>query len=503
MSKKKHGGEQRRTMVRLIALILCVLMVGSAVVAAIFSTGYAEELNATALEIYVEEDLHGLRVNQVTRYVNRTGVPLSEVLFSLGANALRRSQSAPFEDIDGAYPEGFTPGGADLFLVAVNGAAASWGVQGGQEAFLRVACDLAPGEEAEFSFGYEVLLPQAKGFLGTGDIGWRLSFFYPAPLVYAPSLDQFEAIKESAISSSLYFDQQDFTATVDHPSSYAVVSGGEARVTEGASGRSITHIALPAARAFALALSRRYSVCERAESPVKLSLYSKSRLSAGKALDAAARAADFLAKTFGDLPRARFTLVETDDPGQESCFDGLIFLDTKLFALGKADELEREIAFQMARQIFKLSLGVNPAREAWLSDAVSRYAMLLYYEDAYGYDRYLQELNINSLDALNVALPSSLTVDSYADEFRTREEYLAVIEGRGAAAMHEIRLATGKDVLNAALNEYIKANARGHASIADFAAALNQAAGRELDLFLMETLTRMGEMSGRMMEWYE
>ena len=77
MAKNHHSG--KRGLTRLLALILCVLLGGMAVVGVLITVAYGEESpgHATQLTLTVEEGAQGLRALQVTRYVNQTGGHLS------------------------------------------------------------------------------------------------------------------------------------------------------------------------------------------------------------------------------------------------------------------------------------------------------------------------------------------------------------------------------------------------------------------------------------------
>lgn len=503
--KKPPKEGKKRVATRVIALTLCILLAGSAVVAALMSVAYAEEMGSTQLSLYVEEGLLGVRAEQTTRYVNETGRPLTSVLFSLQANALRRNWTTPSLDGDslGAYPDGFNPGGAELYLVQVDGEDAAWGVQGESESIVYVACDLAAGEAVTFTFGYEVLLPSADGFLGVGDVGWRLTFFYLAPVYFDDALERFSPVAVGSIASAIHFAPQDFHLTIDAPTNYLVATGGETTTEiERADGRTVTRAELTGARSAAVALSRRYTRYEGDADGMAVAVYTLHRTKAGQVIDIARRASAFFAGLIGDTPRRTMTFVETDAPGVDDVHDGIALLDEALFAHGQDDALEKAVVSAIAWQYFGGAVSSDPAREPWLCDTLGWYLMLLYYEDTYGNDRYAEEMEKNSRDALDITLPGRLTVDSYAQEFSSRADYEAVILGRGAVSMHDMRRSVGRDAFSKALGQYYAANKGGVASIADFAAALSSAAGRDVDLMLMGALTEV-RRAGENIDWSE
>lgn len=148
-------------------------------------------------------------------------------------------------------------------------------------------------------------------------------------------------------------------------------------------------------------------------------------------------------------------------------------------------------------------MGSDASLEPWLSESMANYLTLLYYEETYGHDRFLEELNEQVLDSLRVTVPGNLTVDSAAERFNSQSEYDMIILGRGAAVFHELKGAMGDEAFWAALKRYFQDNAGGIVSIADFAAALNEGAEHTWDDFLMNQLYNIGDYVNQRIEWYE
>lgn len=482
-------------MIRLIAIILCALLAGSAVVGTLISIAYAEEENAlsTKLDIVFDETHLGLRVRQETEFLNDTGEKITSVIFSLPANAYR------FLD---AQTGTLTPGGVDFFQVEADGEPARWAVSGTKETVLRVEKALENGEKAVFAFGYDVVLPSGAGFLGSGEMGVRLSFFYPEPAYYNEATGAFEPVQVSDWGDFYRAKPRDFDISIEHDARYLVVSGGAQTTTAPQGGRALTTITLKNVRDAALCVSRMYTRYERETAKgAILTAYTNTRAGAKRALDAAGGMADFLTEKLGACPFESLAIVQTDVE-QSASHPGLIFLPGDLFALSSRAALERETAFAVAKAWFGVSLQSDPAREPWMSASLCRYLALRYYAWKYDQARFAKELNGNSLDALRVTLPGNLQVDSALSDFQTQSEYDTVIYGRGAAALHEICVSLGEDTFFEAIRLYYAKNSGGEGGIAAFAAALNEATGREMDNLLMESLRNMGDYAGQGLEVY-
>ena len=498
----KTNKDRRSRVVRWIALALVAMMVLGVVVSAIFSAALAEERGRCEMALTMLPDLGAVSVSQTVTYPNQTGQRLDQILFQLAPNALRRETTAPYESetmID-AYPDGFAAGGVELRSVLFNGAPADWGAQGTDEATLRVSCDLAPGESGTFQFDFELILPEASGPIGTGDIGWRLSGFSPLP---APWKDEFVVERVSPVGESLLADPMDTHVTVNLPDTWQVAAGGSVSSAPSGDARKIVTIDLPSARVFSLALSRKYiEVDKAAASGVTVRAFANDLAAAGRAADIAVQALNVYEPLLGAYPYDSLAVAEGDllDGVAQS---GIVMIPEEYYSFAQRDELTYQVALWTARQWFGGVVGSNPAEEPWLTESLSAYAALLYYDKVYGYDRYLQELNARATPSLRLTIPGGVTVDSEALAFGTVADYQAVTRGRGAAVMHELRTVLGEDVLLEALKRYVSENAGRIATGRDFLSSLNGAAGRDTEALLAALLTGIDEYVGQDVDWYE
>lgn len=497
----KARKDWRARAVRWIALGLAVLMVAGVLVAALFSSAMAEEIGCD-LELTVLEDFDAVSVTQTVRYLNGTGQPLDQMIFQLAPNALRRESTAPYETetmID-AYPDGFAAGGVEIRSVQFNGEAADWGVQGTDEAVLRVACDLAPGASGAFQFQYELILPSALGPLGTGEVGWRLANFYPLPAVWD---GEFVVERVSPVGESLLADPMRYRATVNLPDTWQVAAPGVVHSEPAGEARQNVTVEVESARYFALAIGRRYvEVGRTSASGVAVRAFATDRAAAGRAAAAAAKAVDAFSERFGAYPYEALTVAQADlldGLGQS----GLVLLPDEYFSYAQRGELEYQVALGAARQWFGNLVGSNPAEEPWLSESLSAYAALVYYDSVYGADRYVAELNARVTPSLRLTIPGGVTVDSEALAFGTVSDFRAVTRGRGAAVLHEIRAVLGEDALLSGMRLYATRNAGKVATRADFSAALSESAGRDADGLLTELLTEIDQYVGQALDWYE
>ncbi len=498
----------KKNMTRIIALVLVILLGLVGIVAAaieLIATAGAEGMtrDAYTFNIDVMEQLDAARVEQTIRFTNRTGQQLDELLLSLYPNAYRRQATAPFEMeiMQSAYPEGFTPGGADFFLMELDGQACDWGVIGQDEAALRIECDLAPGQSCTLRFGYELLLPKCNGIYGVSSLSFKLIGFYPMLAPWDPDLQEFSLVQALPVGECRHSDPADYSATLDLPKNCQVASVGKVTKSDGGA-RDSWMIKADGVRELPIVIGQQYKAFERQAGTMAITAYMTDGGMANYALDVAAQAVRLFEGKLGALEKP-LTLAQTNLVGASASRSGLILVDDSLIRWNKRDELEYELALNIAKQYFGEMVGNHPAREPWLSEAIPSYLALYYIQQTYGQARFLQELNTRVLPALQLTLPGNVRVDSASSQFGSQNEYEIVLRNRGAAAMYEISVSTGEDVFLDVLEAYAEQNRGRVASLPDFAAALNQVSGRDLSTLLLEMLQNVQEHVSPSTGWYE
>ena len=495
------GRSVREMLLRVQAVMLALVMLLCAVPAA----AEEQERDRYHLEISILPEEQAVHITVTLDYVNRTGSALSDMMFSVYANILRRQASVPVEDdhMNDAFPEGYAPGGVDFIRVSVNGEEAEWGVQGTDELFVRVPCSLEPGERAQFSFEYYLLLPVYSGAMGTGDLTWRLTNFYPVAAYYDPVLGDFPLDGYTAMLEPLTSDAADYTASISLPETYHLAAPGEvSSVNE--DGTVHYEISAEGIRELALIFSRKTTEAAGVTNGgVTVRALGNTSSSAQAMLQAALPVLNWLEENLGPYPWPMLTLIETEYIYEGLSHPGVIQVSEKLTGLMDREALSEKITGLCMDQYFGEIVGSSQNGAPWLSEAVSAYAALLYYEDQEGYDGYLKRLNRQVLSALQITIPGGVTVDSTAERFTSRMEYDVVVVDRGTAVLHEMRSVMGRDVFMEGLTKYVSDNSLSHATTTEFLAAMNAVSGRRWDEYLYGQMHNIDDYVELNLEWYE
>lgn len=480
--------KKKRMIVRVLALILAFLMVLGAITSAVLIATAEEEIFVSVSG----EDTTALVTQKIT-YTNNTGSRLDNILFQVYGNVFRREASIPF-DAD-AFPAGYAPAGILFYRITVNGEDCDWGMQGTDETFLRVAAELAPGESCEVAFDYYVITTENAAFLGAGAEDWRFFHFCPVPCVYR--YGEFQAVPVNAVCDFGMTECDDFKVTISVPENYRIAAPGTAAENDG----SVTYT-LNGARDFAFLISKKWRVKQGVSAlGTGITVYAENRTGAPRALSYAKKALDFFEALFGPLPCGSLTIAESQISGTALSSTGIAAVSTELFS--KTEELEREIAFLTAKQYFGISAAVDPAREIWLTDALCRYLEYLYVRDTYGDRKFSETLNSELRPSLQMTIPGGLTPDAYTNVFQSEYNYDLVVMDRGSAALNELRKLVGFDTFFEALKLYYGSSAGGFGTLETFVNAFNEAAGRELGYFIVDTLMNIGDYADSVLEYYD
>ena len=504
---------RNKKLIRIIAIVLAVLLVGGVVVGALFSAlaeqsagAQISERHHCKLKMEYLDGQQALHITQRLDYFNGGSRRLAAVVFYAAGNMFRRESALMYtsDDLQAVFFAGYVPAGIDLRSVRCDGEPADYGFQGEDELYLRVDCGVAPGERCTFEFDYYLLLMRCGAFQGVGDTDVRLSAFCFIPGICDGQTGQFNMKRPLAHTRWLYCEAADYRAEVTLPRGWMLCATGEAERTPEENGRETWRVAADDVRDFAVSFGRRWRSAEReSASGVRVRALTNVRGAAKRMLDIAVRAVDQCEAWFGPLPVREMDLAQSDYPLGEQVFTGVVWLSGDLLSGRRADALAQRIRYAVAQQYFGLSACVEPSADAWLSDAVSEYVACLLLEAEAGREAFLAYVNRDWVSALQQTVPGGLRITSDAALFDA-DAYDLVVRQRGAVVLHELRLAMGLDALLEGLKRFHEMGADGHTlTEKEFVQALDEASGASWEAFLTDWLFNVGDYVQQDMDWYE
>ncbi|MBQ3079775.1 MAG: hypothetical protein IJC48_07255 [Clostridia bacterium] len=452
-------------------------------------------------EIQMLLDAQALSVKQRVTYRNDTGKTLSSILFSVYANAFRRESALPYDNdsLEAAFPYGYAPGGIEFREIYLDGEIAEWGIQGANETFISVACSLAPGETAVIEFYYVLLLTKNRAFLGAGDTDWRITNFYPSVCPYENGAFVTNPITRAG--EFLYADPSDFTVYLTLPDGYIpAFNGNTSDLGTDETGRFRTYkTEIANARALAFAISRKFHILSaKTAYGTNVSVYGQDRSKMKDVLKEAVSTLENARESFGAYPRDSLSIALTDMQNETITSSGLIFMSS---------DADRDLPLLTGSAVMKQYFGdivmPNPGSEAWLAEAVSRYAWMLLIEKTEGERAFTRLLNAYVLPSLSVTIPGGLLPHMETMYFTSGSDYEAVVCARGCAVLNEIRFAMGNERFLSSIRTYYEDNSYKNPTTDDLILSMNKSAGGQWQNAVYGWLNTVDEYAGEWIGIYE
>jgi hypothetical protein len=145
-------------------------------------------LNQYEIQVEFNPDAKTLTCHQKVEYINRSQDSLSHLYFHLHPNAYRYENKPVFEknEMEQAYPDGFSPGLLEVDEVVIDGEQAEYVVGGFSENILMLILkgSLEPGDKTVIEMDYRVILPYCLGRFGYGKNMYKAVNWYPIASVY-------------------------------------------------------------------------------------------------------------------------------------------------------------------------------------------------------------------------------------------------------------------------------------------------------------------------------
>ena len=490
----------KKNCIGMLRLVIAIAFAASALMFCACAETHVRDAYTLDMEYLPEEQ--ALRISQRLVYINRSEDHLESVVFNCAGNMFRRESALMYEsdDLEKVFFDGYAPGGVDIGDIRFDGEKASWGMQGENEMFIRVDCDIAPGESGVFEFDYYLLLMRCSAFIGAGDTDVRLSAFYFIPGVYDDNYGEFRVNQPLSFTRWLMSDAADYEASLAVPENYAVISTGNEIKAEETSDRVIWNMQAENVREFSLSFGKRYRMrSECTDSGVEIRSYETGRGDA--LLKCAVEAVGICEKWFGKFPVDRLDIVESDYALGTLNHPGVIWISGEL--LNDRNELERQIRFCVAQQYFGFSAYAAPVSDAWMSDSVCEYLSYLMIEEKSGNSAFLKAVNDDWVSSLQLTIPGGLVVTSDASLFES-DEYDIVVKKRGAVVMHELRTAMGRDAFIDGLRILYEMGRDGHVlSEMELVEAFDRASGGSWEAFLTDWVFNVGDYVNQSIYWFE
>jgi hypothetical protein len=316
------------------------------------------------------------------------------------------------------------------------------------------------------------------------------------PVLAARAGDDWQRKVEPSIGDTFFTDVADYEVEVETSDGVNCFASGELKEDVAAGRKRRLRFAGSDLRGFALVAGRTLRAEEREVGAVRVrSVFTPEHEKVGRrVLGVAADAARTYVSRFGALPLKTITVTEAPLVAGFGSVEftglaviaGAFYVDFDSPSMRALPELVREqrasvednlefaAAQGVARQWWGAAVGSDPLRQPVLHEALAQFSALLYVQDVRGAEsaRQVQDDQLRGVYQIYRTFGGEdVSADRPAREYRNSFQYAAVVAGKGALMLVELRQLLGEERFFKALRGYYEANLLEVAETEDLRAA--------------------------------
>ena len=447
----------------------------------------AEALDAITVDAAFDPDSRLLTATQVMTLQNPSGQTLDSLMLRSYSGAFLTEETSPVatdELFAACYGTAFSPGGLEVESVQLNGQDAAFTWQDTAHTVLVLPVQWAPRETLRVTLRYRVLIPPCASRFGVSEGIYTLGNVFPTPALWQDGAwrdDPYVSIGDPFLSACA-----NWTVRITVPRGYTVASTGYAgpAISGGTAAYTFTARAV---RDFALVLSDSLVSASGMAGDVLVVAYAKKQASAQNMLAFAKAALQCYEQHYGPYAYPTLTLAEVSFPFGGMEYPRMVMISSQLMT-GDTTNLELTVSHEVAHQWWYAMVGSDSFHQSWQDESLCQYAVLDYFEAAYGPDTKEDLAFLMIETAMRITVPRGVTPGSPIDYFQDMNEYSTVVYYRGAALWRALETHLGKEKLDGALRRYAEEYRFGFATRDDLTRILSDAAGHDLSALVSDYL---------------
>jgi Peptidase family M1 domain len=317
-----------------------------------------------------------------------------------------------------------------------------------------------------------------------------LGYFFP--LLAEGDIRDPERLPIGGIKGVVYSDLANFDVKVETESDLNVISSGEL-VSDGEIGRGVANPSVSGLtrkwrfkghklRSFALVLAEKMKRLDRDVGGVRLTSYVRpedERIGL-QVLATAAKAIETYGRTFGPHPYPSLKVVEVPLPASFSGIDlpGIVALadayyidfeskqqDLPSIVREQADVIKSALEFTLVHEIAHSwwggAVGSDPQRAPYVDEALAHFSAIYFYELNPGdtsVESVIDQQVRGTYYAYRLFGGTDMEVERPLKDFKTRIQYAAIVQAKGAFLLIELRRELGDERFFKTLREYYNEN---------------------------------------------
>lgn len=434
-----------------------------------------------------------IHCQQRINYLNVESTHLTDIYFHLYPNSFSFEDRPVFpqEEMDRAYPNGFSAGCIDIKKVHIGGASTPYTIDGYRNDILKIPLDepLKPGERMDIWLEYSIKLPNSPGRFGYFENTYNLGNWYPILCVYDERGWHLEPYYP--IGDPFYSDVANYRVSIRAPEEFTIASTGDLMNIKKEEGQSVWEFEALGVRDFAWVGSEKFKISSMNVGDTMVHSYYYTQEGGEKALDFGVHALKIFNELFGVYPYKNLSIVQTDFfiGGME--YPGLVMVDGNLYKGNQDNWLEVVTVHEVAHQWWYGLVGNDQVHDSWLDEALTEYSTIIYYGFRYGQkeekQKYEDLINKGKYQLFKIYRADQdidETIHRPLYEFDDWIEYDSLVYGKGAIMFYELRKEMGDETFFKVLNKYFLHNRFKNAKPEDLFKICQEVTGQSwLDFF--------------------
>ncbi len=340
-------------------------------------------------------------------------------------------------------------------------------------------------EEINDAMGEERTDSESREMFFAGEEGILLSYFFP--LLASSASQDLDRIPAAGVKSAICAEVADYRVKVAVENGITVIGSGEVvrRSTirsNGVRGEQIVEFRAEKLRSFALILGEHLQSVDRTTGGTRVTTFFRpgSERIALRVADLAVRAVEAFGRTFGPYGAPTLQIVELPLPASFSGIGlpGIVVLAHAYFVDFDSPQphlpsivrsqrdvikgaLEFTLAHEVAHQWWGGIVGSDPQRAPFLDESLAQFSAVYFYEMTEGVDfaeTVIEQQVRGTYLTYRMFGGADLEVDRPLRDLRSRLQYAAITQAKGAFFLFEMRRQMGDERFFAALRGYFTEN---------------------------------------------
>lgn len=452
---------------------------------------FIKDLSSYNMEVFFDENLNTLKVEQETTYYNDSDANLSNLKFHLYPNAFREGAKAKVVSISNqkkAYPNDISYGNITFSNVLKDNKECDYEIDGEDLNILKIKLEtkLEPYDKVKIEFEYEVKLPNINHRFGYGNNVYNVCNFYPIACVYEDG--EFMTDLYNSNGDPFYSDVSNYFVVVHLSSAYTLAHTGNLISMKEENQEKVYSLSAECVRDFALAYSKNFQQKVTTLNDIDLNYYYYNDTQPQGTMDLIYKSLNYFNTTFGNYPYKQISVVESNFVYGGMEYPNLVLISDDISSYSSYQTV---VVHELCHQWWYGVVGNNEYNYGWIDEGLTEFSTVMFFDNFSEYNKSMQNAikssTLSYTTFMKVYLDTTGKIDTSMNrklnEFSTEPEYVYNTYVKGMLMYSSLYELLGKDKFIRCLKKYYNEFAFKNISPSDVIDGFSKTSHRDLESF--------------------